>query len=160
MRSSSAIALFDSFALEACRALGRRLLQDRDFVLARTAKRGRTALNDADESFKCHHDVILAAATQKGKALEDTDESLRRDRVVLLAAVERNGEVLRYADVSFRRDREVVSAAVTSNGYSLKFTNYSLRSDRELVLAAAARQSTAIGTCKTIRSFHCNNTHY
>jgi len=120
------------FALQypSARLARRRLLGDRDFVLAAVAQYGGV-LCAADARFKSDRDVVLAAVAQNGVALQHADASLRRDRDVVLAAVTAGNLwwALGYADKSLKSDREVVMAAVTQDGEALYYADESLWSD-------------------------------
>jgi len=137
--------LLDPAAVDACRAAGRRIFRDRDFVLAFAEIDGYRALRYGDERFRSDPAIIWAAIQQNGTALKWADETFKKDRDVVLAAIERNGEALEWADRPFTSDRDIVVRAVTQCSRALMFADIKFKRDRDIVMAAVKQDGWALG---------------
>ena len=112
---------------------------DESFKRHGTIALAAIAQPDWTHYFKHHRHVALAAVTINGSALKYTDESLKRDRDVVLAAVTQDGYALQYAEENLKSDRDVVLAAVKKNAPALKYADESLKRDRDIVIAAVKK---------------------
>ena len=113
-------------------------------LAALMAKKG--GLQQAHESFRGHRHVVWAAVAQKSSELQFADETLRQDKEFVLAAVEQNPMALANVDEALKSDRDIVLAAVTQPGYGymLMFADRSLKQDEDVVSAAVSTSPLAL----------------
>jgi len=121
--------------------LARRLLADRDFLLAAVDDDYRYERSEGEDDGLLQH----------------ADQRFRRDRRVVLAAVARTGRDLQYVAESFKSDKDIVIAAVKQCGLALELADASLKCDNEVVLVAVVQtalrcNSSTRGSSATRRS--------